>query len=148
MRRLITVPIDFKNSINGIVPVDPTLYSRAIQYCADQLSNPPDLKTMAKTWVVVEPGEKQEIIEVHGITGYCMRPDIPFFRATGNNPKRVTHMLHERLNSHFSDSGWRGHDVFLYISNSEKPEQRCGLWQDSLINVGAVPAERYAVTIR
>lgn len=142
------VPVDFKNSPNGIVPVDAALYSRVIQYCQENLAEPPDMKTLAKTWAVVESGDNDEIVAVHGVTGTVNRPDIPVFRVTGENSKRATQMLYDRLNSYFADLGWRGHEVFIFISEKEKPEQRCAAWGESLNDIGAVPAERFAVTIR
>jgi hypothetical protein len=148
MRRIGVVPIDFRKEGGKIVAVDPALYSRVMQYCGENLAEIPNLTELAKVWSAVEFGEHEEIIDVHGLTGYRMVPDVPLFRATGASAKRVTSMLYDRINGHFADAGWRGHGVFLYLNSKETPEQRCPAWDESLNDVGAEPANRLLVMVR
>jgi hypothetical protein len=146
--RMGVVPIDFRNSSNGIVPVDGHLYTLVVEYCKTALAEQPKIDELAKTWAVVEY-EGEKIVSVTGLAAWGGDvPDLPIFRVTGENAKRATKMLYDRINSFFADRGARGRQVFLYISNSETPEQRCEAWEASLEDVGAVPAQRFAVTIR
>jgi hypothetical protein len=119
-----------------------------VEYCKTALAEQPKIDELAKTWAVVEY-EGEKIVSVTGLAAWGGDvPDLPIFRVTGENAKRATKMLYDRINSFFADRGARGRQVFLYISNSETPEQRCEAWEASLEDVGAVPAQRFAVTIR
>jgi hypothetical protein len=146
--RMGVVPIDFRNSSNGIVPVDGHLYTLVVEYCKTALAEQPKIDELNKTWAVVEY-EGEKIVSVTGLAAWGGDvPDLPIFRVTGENAKRATKMLYDRINSFFADRGARGRQVFLYISDKEMPEQRCEAWESSLEDVGAVPAQRFAVTIR
>lgn len=146
--RMGVVPIDFRNSSNGIVPVDVHLYTLVVEYCTTALAEQPKIEELAKTWAVVEY-EGEQVASVTGLAAWGGDvPDIPIFRVTGENAVRATKMLYDRLNAFFADRGARGRQVFLYISEKETPEQRCESWESSLEDVGAVPAQRMAVTIR
>lgn len=145
--RMGVVPIDFRNSSNGLVPVDGHLYTLVVEYCKKALAEQPKIDELNKTWAVVEY-EGEKIASVTGLAAWGGDvPDLPIFRVTGENAKRATKMLYDRINSFFADRGGRGKQVFLYISDKETPEQRCEAWDSSLEDVGAVPAQRYAVTI-
>lgn len=146
--RMGVVPIDFRNSDNGIVPVDADLYTLVMEYCKTALAKQPKIDELNKTWAVVEY-EGEKIVSVTGLAAWGGDvPDLPIFRTTGLNAKRATKMLYDRINSFFADRGARGKQVFLYISDKETPEQRCEAWESSLEDVGAVPAQRFAVTVR
>lgn len=146
--RMGVVPIDFRNSQNGLVPVDGNLYTLVIEYCKTALAEQPIIEELAKTWAVVEY-EGEDIVSVTGLAAWGGDvPDIPIFRVTGENAVRATKMLHDRLNAFFADRGARGRQVFLYLNEKETPEQRCPDYENSLKDVGAVPAQRMAVTIR
>jgi hypothetical protein len=143
-----TVLVEFQNGPSGLEPRDPALYSQVIEYCHDELAVVPELRNFLKSYAVVEFGEQEEILAIHGVACYGMRPDIGVFRVTGKFARRATKQLFDRLNAHFADNGWRGNEVFLFISDKETPEQRCPAWQESLKAVGAKPAQRFAVTVR
>lgn len=146
--RMAVVPIDFKESPEGLRPVDAHLYALTVKYCKTALAEQPTLEQLRKTWVIVEY-QDGVISGVTGIFAYGGNvPDIPIFRVTGPNAKRATKMAQERLNAFFADQGMRGRSVFLYISESEAPEQRCEAWDQSLKDVGAVSAQRFAITVR
>lgn len=142
------VPIDWKVGVSDIEPVDAAIYEAVIAYCGAELEKMPDLKQFKKAWAAIEFGPNDEILKVHGVTGYLMRPDVPLFRVTGEVAQRATKMLCDRLNAHFADMGWRGAEVLLYLNEKESPEQRCEKWDESLTSVGAVPAMRFAVKVR
>lgn len=142
------VPIDFRASHNGPVPVDAHLYTLVMEYCKFALAEQPVIEELAKTWAVVEY-EDEKIVSVTGLAAWGGDvPDIPIFRVTGENAVRATKMLYDRMNAFFADRGARGRHVFLYISEKEKPEQRCEAWESSLQELGAISAERFAVVIR
>lgn len=142
------VPLDFRDSPNGLVPIDAHLFTLTGEYCKTALAEQPTLTELRKTWAVVMY-EGETITEVTGIFAWGGPvQDIPIFRMTGPNAKRATKLAQERLNGFFADQGLRGRQVFLYISDKEKPEQRCEAWESSLEDVGAVPAQRFAVTVR
>lgn len=146
--RMGVVPLDFRESLNGLVPVDAHLYGLVVEYCKTALAEQPKIDELRKTWAVVEH-EGEKIVSVTGLAAWGGDvPDIPIFRVTGENAKRGTKMLQERINSFFADRGARGRQVFIYISEKETPEQRCEAWESSLEDVGAVPAQRFAVTVR
>jgi hypothetical protein len=146
--RMGVVPIDFRASQNGPVPVDGHLYTLVMDYCKTALAEQPRIEELAKTWAVVEY-EEENIVSVTGLAAWGGDVlDIPIFRVTGENAQRATKMLYDRLNSFFADRGARGRQVFLFISEKEKPDQRCPDWDESLKDVGAAPAQRMAVTIR
>lgn len=146
--RMGVVPIDYRDSPNGLIPIDAHLYTLVVEYCKTALAEQPKIEDLRKTWAVVEY-EGEKIVSVTGLAAWGGDvPDLPIFRVTGDNAKRATKMLYDRINSFFADRGARGRQVFLYISNSETPEQRCEAWDASLEDVGAVPAQRFAVTVR
>jgi hypothetical protein len=143
------VPLDFtKNDAGVIIPKDNHLFTLVTEYCQKNLSEQPSLKDLAKTWAVVE-FDGEQMVSVAGLAAYGGNvPDVPLFRVTGDNAKRATQMLYDRMNGFFADNGMRGKQVFLFINDKETPEQRCEAWEESLTQVGAVPAQRYAVTVR
>lgn len=149
MKRMAVVPLDFKRNASGeLIPADNHLFTLVSEYCKESLAEQPELEKLAKTWAVVEmDGEK--IVGVSGLAAYAGNiPDVSIFRVTGDNAKRATQMLYDRLNGFFADNGMRGHQVFLYLNEKESPEQRCPQFEESLNEVGAVPAMRMAVTVR
>jgi hypothetical protein len=146
--RMGVVPIDFRQTNNGLVPVDSELFTLVTEYCKSALSQQPNLLELTKTWAVVEY-EGDTILAVTGLAAWGGDiPDLPVWRVTGPNAQRATKMLYDRINGFFADRGGRGRQVFIYISDKETPEQRCEDWEESLKSVGAVPAERFAVTVR
>jgi hypothetical protein len=147
--RLGVVPLDLRKNDEGVtVPVDNVLFTLVTEYCQANLAVQPKLTELAKTWAVVEyDGDK--IVSVTGLAAYGGSvPDIPVFRVTGENAKRATKMLYDRMNGFFADNGMLGKFVFIFISEKETPEQRCEDWEDSLRAVGAIPAQRFAVVIK
>ena len=146
--RMGIVPIDFRQTINGLVPVDAELFTLVTEYCKASLSQQPNLLELTKTWAVVEY-EGEKISAVTGLAAWGGDvPDLPVWRVTGPNAQRATKMLYDRINGFFADRGARGRQVFVFVSDKETPEQRCEDWEESLNSVGAVPAERFSVTIK
>ena len=146
--KMAIVPLDFRESENGIVPVDSHLFTLVTEYCKTALAEQPKLDQLRKTWAVVE-FDGEQMVAIHGIAAYAGNvPDVPLFRVTGEKAQRATKMLYDRLNGFFADQGMRGRQVFLYLNEKETEEQRCPQWSESLKDVGAIPAMRLAVTVR
>lgn len=145
--RLEVIPLDFMGSGALLEAKDKELFNMALDYISREMAEPFEPAHLQKCWVVAEMWEGKPV-QIHGISGYVMRPDIPVFRVSGDNAKRATKMLVERMNGYFSDQGCRGFEVFIRISSKESPEQRCEAWQESLEAVGAVPADRFSVKVR
>jgi hypothetical protein len=118
---------------------DNELHQAALAFCRDNLAGSFDPRLLQKLWVAHRDGK------ILGVTGIQSRWDIPVFRAID---KRAGFEMANRLNGFFADSGLRGHDVFLFLSGSEKPEQRCPNRQEILDRWGARPAERNLISVR
>lgn len=150
--RIDVFPIDFVGTPPLYEPKDRALFDAAQDYCKRELQQQFDFVRLNKVWVAIgNPVFKDgEYVsgEVCGITGYVLKPDIPVFRVSGENGARATKMLTDRYHAHFADLGWRGCEVFLHISDRERPEQRCPRWQESLVATGAKPANRFSVMVR
>lgn len=150
--RIDVFPLDFLGQPPLYEPKDRGLFDAAQEYSKRELAEQFDFVRLNKVWVAVgNPVFKNGQYvsgEICGITGYALKPDIPVFRVSGENAARATKMLTDRYHSHFADLGWRGCEVFLHISNKERPEQRCSRWAESLVATGATPADRYSVTVR
>lgn len=148
MTKIAVLPIDFIGQGALLEPVDAKLHDMAVDYCARELENGRELNLSKfnKCWVVVEMNG-DNYAQIHGISGWVNRIDIPVFRVTGENVDRSTLMLTDRMRAFFQDNGARGAEVFLHISSKERPEQRCQKWEQSLALVGAVPADRFSVKV-
>jgi len=150
--RIDAFPIDFMGTPPLYEPRDRALFDAAIEYCSRELTETPDFVRLNKVWVAIGnpvfADGKFVSGEICGITGYVLKPDIPVFRVSGDNAARATKMLTDRYHAYFADQGWRGSEVFIHISSKERPEQRCSRWTESLKATNAVPAERFAVTVR
>ncbi len=118
---------------------DQELHRAAVKFCSEQLAGPFDPRLLQKLWVAREAGK------ILGVTGVQSRWDIPVFRAID---KRAGFQMATRLNAFFADNGLRGHDVFLFLSGSECPEQRCPNRDEVLDRWKAQPAERYLISVR
>lgn len=143
--RIFIRPLDFERKENFHLPqpTDQWLFDMAMEYCRRELVEPPDFRKLSKVWVALD--ENNEVV---GITGYVVKADIPVFRVTGEQAKRATKALYERMNSYFADQGMTGQEVFLHISSKETPEQRCPAWEESLQAVNAKPADRFSLIVR
>lgn len=134
------LPLDFVGQGALLEPKDRELHDKAIDFCNREIITPVNFLHMAKTWVAIEDGK------VLGVMGYVLRPDIPVIRSTD---ERALSMMAERLQAFFADQGWRGGEVFVHISKSERPEQRCAGWKNVLIcEQKAVSADRFAIKVR
>lgn len=138
-------PLDFemREGFTMSQPRDMELFGKAEDYCRRQLAAPLDLRRLGKAWVVLDDNG-----DVIGVSGFVLKADIPVFRVTGENARRATKALYDRMNAFFADQGMTGQEVFLHISSKETPEQRCAEWQDSLQSVNAIPADRFALIVR
>lgn len=133
------LPLDFLQHEGFFQPKDAKLHDLAVEFAAKQITEPVNFTKFNKVWVAVEGGK------CVGIAGYVLRADVPMFRTVTQN---ATILMAHRLNDFFSDQGMRGQEVLLHISSKETPEQRCANWQAELDAAGAVPADRYTVTVK
>ena len=136
------------NDGRGLVPVNPDLYARVMEYCQENLAEVPDLRRYRMAYAVVEYGENGEIINIHGLSAERMVHDIGIFRVTGPYAKQATVMLHDRWQSFFGDNGWSGQDVMIWIDGDESPEQQCANREGSVKAFNLRPAKRMLVKVK
>ncbi len=122
-----------------IIPWDNETHEPAARFCRDILGAEFDRSLLQQAWLARE-GER-----VLGVAAIQARWDIPVFRSI--DPK-ATFKMAERMNSYFADRGVRGQDVFLFLSQSESPEQQCPARDRILEKMAARPAGRYVMTVR
>ena len=116
-----------------LFPWDAAEHEHAAQFAPDV-----DRNLLTAAWVARSEGK------VLGVTGIQQRWDIPMFRSID---PRATFKMADRLNTYLADRGFRGHDVFLFLSQSESPEQQCPARDRILAVMGARPAHRFVMTI-
>jgi hypothetical protein len=133
------IPWDLQWRGNILFPVDEKVHAAATEFCRDHLAASFDPRGHAKIWVA---RENDSVVGVAGIKS-CW--DIPVFRSIS---EKASFRLADRVNSYFADQGFRGQGVFLYLSQSESPEQMCPHREAILSKVDAKPAERYVVTCK
>lgn len=148
MSRLRDVPVLFKQAPEGIVPADPGLYSRVIQYCEANLAEVPNLRDYARTIAVIEEGPNGELIDVHHVSFFRYVPDISGFRSTGKRAKQATKLAHDRWQSYFSDLGFGGQDILIWLDEDELPQQQCDNRGGSIKEFNLRPAKRMLVKVR
>lgn len=146
MRKMIVVPVDFRKQGEDVIPADPDLFSRVMEYCRTNLSELPNLKHYTKTIATVEY-EGDKIIEVHGVSFMRPVPDIAGFRVSGPKAKQATVMMHDRWQSYFADNGWRHDEVFIWIDIDEEVERQCENRQGSIGAFNLRPAKRMLVKV-
>lgn len=141
--RIEVLPIDFHGQGALLEPIDHELHDQAVEYCRRELQDGDKLNLAKFNKVWIARGEEG----IAGICGFVWRIDIPVFRVSGPQAVRATKLLTDRMRAFFQDQGARGQEVFLHISGKELPEQRCQKWQESLLAVGAVPADRFSIKV-
>lgn len=119
--------------------MDDELHAAAVEFCKNNLAEKFDPRGYTKLWVARSEGR------VLGVTGIKSCWDIPVFRSID---QKASFKMADRLNSYFADQGFRGQDVFLFLSQSEKPEQQCPDRARILATVGARSAERFLVACK
>lgn len=145
MRR-VALPIDFKPSPDGPVPVDESLYWLAMEYCSRELAEMPKLHEYAKVWLTVCLDKDDKPVSANGITVVQNVVDAPIFRSSDSKSAKL---LSERIESFCADRGLRGSHVFIYLNSEEKPEQRCPAWKFWLLKAWrGRPADRFLVRVR
>lgn len=131
------------------VPRDLPLFQLAAAFVREHLASPLDMAKANDIWLDCRFDGEGIPVEVLGITGWQMVPDVFLFRVKPSPmAARTTKALWDRLNAFFQDRLSRGNDVLLYISETETDEQRCPQWLAWLKKANARPAERMKVTVR
>jgi hypothetical protein len=132
-------PWELKWQGNILFPVDDRVHAAATKFCEENLASKLDPRQFSRLWIAQRGGR------VLGVTGIRPAQDIACFRSID---KPASYAMAERLNAYFSDNGLLGHDVFLFLSDQEKPEQRCPNRDEVLAVWNGRPAERYIVRCR
>jgi hypothetical protein len=143
--RIVALPIDFKASPDGPVPSDDAIYSLAMEFCSRELAEEIDFRDYRKVWVSVQLNEDGQPVKVTGIQCLNQVVDLPISRYTDSKSAKI---LSERVDSFCADQGLRGCSVFVYISSTDKPEQRCRNYMKWLSIWKAKPADRFVVRVR
>lgn len=141
----VALPIDWRDSPNGLVPVDAKLYTLAMEFCKRELAEVPKLTDYRKVWVAAQLGADGKLMKVTGIQALQMCVDLPISRYTDS---KSALLLSSRVDSWCADQGLRGANVFVYLSSTEKPEQKCKGWDSWLKFWKAIPADRFLVKVR
>lgn len=134
------VPLDFigpRDSV--IIPVDPDLHDRVVDFCRRELTEEVNLTHLAKVWVALDGAE------VVGVMGYVLVPDVPVMRATSEEALRG---LADRYNDFLADNGALGKHTFIHVARGEKPECKCPGVEKVLAEWGAKLADRVMVKVR
>lgn len=138
------IPLDFIRQGNYAYPVDRELHRMAVEFGEKELAKPVNLSEYAKVWLACEmDGDK--VTRIVGMMGYAMRPDVTLARF--KEPEAIV-LLHDRAQFYFADQGCRGSEVLVYLNNNESPEQRCPQGLKTMLELGAVAADRWVVKVR
>lgn len=137
-------PLDFMGQGALLQPKNQQLHDLIVDFCAREVIGDVNLAEFAKVFAAAEVDDADRPINIEGVTGYVLRPDIALFRAVS---ARATSKLHHRWHTFFADSGIIGHQVFLHLNSKERPEQRCTNWEEELKAAKAELADRYLVTV-
>lgn len=139
-------PLDFMTGDGAIlVPKDQKLHDMAVDYCAREVNGDVNLSKFSKVFIAAEVDDSGQPMNVQGVTGYVLRPDIALYRSTS---AAATAKLHHRWHTFFADNGIIGQEVFIHLNDKETPEQRCSKWHQELEAAQATPAHRFLVTVR
>jgi hypothetical protein len=143
--KFLALPLDWKESPNGLIPVDAHLYSLAMDYCKRELAEIPDLRIYRKVWACVQLDQDDKPVKVTGIQALQQVVDLPISRYSDS---KAAKLLSERVEIFMQDNGLRGSHVFVYLNSNESEAQKCRNWMGWLKNWKAKPAERWLVRVR
>jgi hypothetical protein len=143
--RYLDLPIDFKKSADGLVPVDEHLYSLAMDYCKRELAELPELRNYYKVWVSARLDDDDRPVEINGLQTLQQAIDLPVSRYSDS---KAAKLLSRRVEIFMQDNGLRGSHVFVYLNSKESDAQKCRNWTDWLRNWKARPADRWLVRVR
>jgi hypothetical protein len=143
MRRVL--PLDFDRTAGYVMPKDPVLHHKAIEFAQKELAEIPNFADYARVWLSVDVDDKEKPVSVHGALGFVMRPDIVLCRSLD---RKAMVGLYLRANAYLADNGARGYEALVYINPDEAPEQKCPQQKESLAALNMKPANRWAITVR
>lgn len=131
------------------VPTDLGLFQMVDRFAKEQLAEPLNLTAAADIWATCRVDDNDQPIEVLGIAGWRSVIDVFVFRVKpSKHSAKATLSLWKRMNDFFSDKGCRGAEAFIFISNQEKPAQRCPSYLDWLKTAKAKVSERWSIVVR
>lgn len=136
----------FKDSENGLVPVDPILFTMARDYAEKNLAEPVDFTDYKETWIACEVDDLGTPTRALGVLCMVLRADFPVFRFTDSAAvvkmvQRANDFLHDVYNA-------RGAEALIYIRADESPAQRCENREEWMQAYGLKPADRWVYTVR
>ncbi len=128
-----------------VVPEDSKLHQLAVQWTEKNLAAPVTFTDYKMVWVCALHDDAGNLTGVEGVIGVQFAIDCPVFRFTNAGSAKL---LIDRANDYLHDQGWRGSKAFVYISDTETPEQRCPDYKNWLKALDCTVAERYLYTIK
>jgi hypothetical protein len=130
-------------------PKDKHLHDLCVAYAEQHLAQQINLgdfhDTYRKLWAACEVDADDKPVSVQGLLGMMPKLDIPLVRFTS---QRAAKSLIDRANDYLHDQGARGTEVLVHVSSNDTEEQKCPQWAVWLKALGAVPADRYAITVK
>jgi hypothetical protein len=115
-----------------------------IKWADSNLAKLPNFADFPKTWIACELDDAGKPVKIEGVLWMVQVVDFPGFRYISSWAAKA---LKDRANDYLHDQGMRGCEVFVHIPENEPDEQRCPEWQEWLKAFGAVPADRYKITV-
>lgn len=136
--------LDFRREGAISYPADPALHLLVVQWAKNNLSEMPPFADFMKVWVACQTDDAGKAVAVEGVLWSAQCIDFPGFRY--KTPWAAKALI-DRARSFLDDNGARGSDVFVHVSSTEGPEQKCSAWQDWITYTGAVPADRFKIRV-
>ena len=135
------IPLDF---LRDGTPRNPQLVDEAAAFYRAEFHREPEFQSFAKVWVL---GDDNGILGLTGLVSVC---DCPLFhivpKTMDKSGLRIAEAARDlavwRMKSHLEDSGLSGSQVLIYVSPTVER-----LWHRFLGRIGAVPANRWSLTI-
>lgn len=137
-----TFALDFYQQGPTLFPVNPELHKMAVEFAKKNLNSPINLTKLTKVWVAARCDAGGKPVEITGLAGTVLKPDIPLFKTTEGPAAKE---LIDRINNYYADQGCTGVEAFVYIADNEPEATRCPRYMEWLKAIGAKPAERWSV---
>ena len=115
-------------------PVDTHLHKLAVEFADKHLNAPCNLADYNGVTVVAKVDDDGKPVEILAMNARVPRWDYPIWRFIDEAAGEV---LIERTRASLDDEGLRGGEIFVHVSEAEKPESRCPNWKEFLKAVNA-----------
>lgn len=134
-------PLEFNRSGAMAIARDSNLFQLTNEFAAENLKETPKWGDFQWVLLACEVDENDVPVKVVGSMCGGMRPDFSQIRFTSSRSAKT---LLDFARDFLVLNGMRGQEVFLYISDSETPEQRCPKYLEWMEAYGAEPSQRYS----